>query len=371
MPSAIPTREKWFTMIRGRPASADLDRCTALVFAYHLKPATDTDERLAVADELLHVTRAHLDAHGVAGPLSDVIGLLALSAEKEKRNIAKASRGWATVRKVFAPAGSPLGPTRTVQHRHAGDATPTSLGNYWLEALDPRHRSWGHMDRRIFDDWFNSATELDFWAWLEATGRAQDSGVKYLAPDQRWLYEVVLGQDRRLYRHDPPAHARGAGAVPLCRFSTRTLSTLFSGAGYAIWVCSPDGIFYSDSHVLNRFHHSSFLAGGRVLAGGEWVVDDGLIQLITHKTGHYMATPQNLLNALRLLQRGTDLSHTVVVQTDYAANRSRYLKAQDFIRAAGDAGKCQPIASGSGAPARSAGEAIQMAAYGAAYAFVK
>ena len=370
MPSAIPSRQQWLTMTRGKPAAAELDRCTALVFAYHLRPAGDVEERLRIVNDILGAARGYLEANGVVAPLSSVVGQLALAAEKEQKTIAKASRGWGAARKVFAPSGSPHGPTRTVQHRLAAEAEPTSVKNYWLEALDPRHRSWGHMDRHIFDDWLASPTELSFWEWLEATGRADVAGVQYLAPDERWKYWIVFGDDRRLYRHDPSLGPRGAGKPTLQVFTTRGMSTAFSGSGFAIWVCSPGGIFYSASHEVSHFHHSSFLAGGRVLAAGEWVVHDGTIQLITHKTGHYLASPQNLLRALWLLQPRTDLSRTVVAQTNYATGQTRYVKAVDFVRAGGNAARCEAVKDEQGAAAASAGEAIRRVAGYAAYVFV-
>ncbi len=319
-------------MTRGKPAAAELDRCTALVFAYHLRPAGDVEERLRIVNDILGAARGYLTANGVLAPLSSVIGQLALAAEKEQKTIGKASRGWAAARKVFAPSGSPHGPTRTVQHRLAAEAEPTSVKNYWLEALDPRHRSWGHMDRHIFDDWLASPTELGFWEWLEATGRADVPGVQYLAPDERWRYWIVFGDDRRLYRHDPSLGPRGAGALTLQVFTTRGMSTAFSGSGFAIWVC---------------------------------------IQLITHKTGHYLASPQNLLRALWLLQPRTDLSRTVVAQTNYATGQTRYVKAVDFVRAGGDAARCEAIEDEHGAAAGSAGEAIRRVAGYAAYVFVR
>jgi hypothetical protein len=144
------------------------------------------------------------------------------------------------------------------------------------------------------------------------------------------------------------------------------MSTLRGGAGFAIWVCGPDGTFYSDSHVESHFHHSSFLAGGRVLGAGEWVVSDGLIQLMNYKTGHYRATPKNLLNALRLLKCKTDLSHTVVAMSDYSQRPATYVKALDFIQARGDASLCPAIA------AASAGGAIRAAVGNyASYVFVR
>ena len=343
MPSAVPTKAQWKSMVKGKDPSAEIDRCTVLVSTYHLKSAADVSERTMILDQMLELSGGYLRDHGVASPESAVIGQLGLCAEKEKRLIQTATRGWSAARKVFGASKGALGPTRTVQHRYAGGPNPMSVRNYWLEAVDPRHRSWGHMDASVFDDWLNSDTEISFWDWLERHHRSDVEGVQYLAPDDRWKYWIVFGNDRLLYRHDPGLGPRGKGGIPLARFSTRGMWTAFSRDHFAIWVCSPNGIFYSNSHRVSKFHHSSFLAGGRVLAAGEWVVSQGLILLITHKTGHYMASAQNLLNAVRLLDARTDLRDTVVAQTDYATGTTRYVKARDFLAAGGNASRCHRI----------------------------
>ncbi|MCA9193321.1 MAG: hypothetical protein KDB03_16230 [Planctomycetales bacterium] len=70
-------------------------------------------------------------------------------------------------------------------------------------------------------------------------------------------------------------------------FDTTQLCTVASGLGWAIWVQAPDSSFYSHSHKVARFHHSSFLAGGAVLGAGEWRVSNGRICEFNGKSGHY------------------------------------------------------------------------------------
>jgi hypothetical protein len=345
MSSAIPTANQWQKSIKSRGAVPELDRCTVLVRTYHLKPGTDTAERQMILDQMIQLCAACLKNHGLAGPLGPVFFQLGTSAQKEKKRIQKASKGWGSVRRVFKPSKSPHGPAIPLTHRHHSEAEPTSLGNYWLEALDPRHRSWGHQFLDIFNQWMHSDTTESFWDWLEKTGKADVEGVQYLAPDERWKYWIIFDSlDKCLYRHDPKKGARGNKKnIPLSKFTTRGMSTAHSGRNFAIWVCSPTGVFYSDSHIVSKFHHSSFLGGGRVLAAGEWVVSRGIILLITHKTGHYGASPFNLYNALRLLNDRTDLQKTVVQITDYSRKLTQYIKAVDFLAKGGNASQCHQL----------------------------
>lgn len=88
-------------------------------------------------------------------------------------------------------------------------------------------------------------------------------------------------------------------------------------------------------HAVSEFHHSTFLAGGRVLAAGEWVVMAGKVLLISHKTGHHGASPQMLNNALRLLNQRVDLSKTVVLAQDFTNGRTTYHTVPDFMAVGG------------------------------------
>jgi len=345
MSSAIPTGNQWQKLIKFKGAVPELDRCTILVRTYHLKPGTDIAERQMILDQMLQVCIAYLKHYGLTEPLAPVFFQLGISAQKEKKRIEKASKGWDSVRRVFKPSKSQHGTAKTLTHHHSSNAESTSLGNYWLEALDPRHRSWGHQFGEIFNEWMHSDTTLNFWDWLEKTGKADVEGVQYLAPDERWKYWIIFDSlDKSLYRYNPKIGARGNKKnIPISKFSTRGMSTAHSGEHFAIWVCSPRGIFYSDSHIVNKFHHSSFLSGGRVLAAGEWVVSRGIILLITHKTGHYAASPFNLYNALKQLKSRTDLQKTVVQIKDYGRKRTKYVKAVEFLSKGGSASQCRQV----------------------------
>ena len=106
-----------------------------------------------------------------------------------------------------------------------------------------------------------------------------------------------------------------------------------------MFVCDPGGLFYSGSQIVGRFHHSSFLAGGRVLAAGEWVVSDGRLLLMTNKTGHYRATTQNLANALRILSRKIDITAAKVMAFDQQGG-DQYFHATEIMANNGVRARC-------------------------------
>jgi hypothetical protein len=92
-------------------------------------------------------------------------------------------------------------------------------------------------------------------------------------------------------------------------FDTAQMSTAFSGAGSAIYVLSPDGLMYSGSHKVSKFHHSSFLAAADAAGAGELKVTQGKISEISNKSGHYRPGLPQLVQTLEFLEsKGVDLA---------------------------------------------------------------
>lgn len=261
--------------------------------------------------------------------------------------------------------------------------------DYWLERADPLHRPWGHAGKMLFDEWMNSAADADFFSWIErekdrllkhadaqrdaltlvATDPARtdgerqeadakvhawdhaidilktDQGVKYLDETSRFRYRVIV-RNGILQRRDPKAllerdaggawkDANSAYKLAYKEFSTRELKTVTMGEGWGIWVCSPPGDrrdpkkgakFYSHSHRLDRFHHTSFLAGADVHAAGEWCVSQGKILLISNETGHYQAQPHELKRAIASLHAaGCQLGSTICQIWDRSRGGLRFV----------------------------------------------
>jgi hypothetical protein len=345
MPNPLISVADWKKATKGKGEADKADAIQMLLMSYHRVAGTDVEERARLIQAIADAAHKYTSEHRPDASLYAAMFDIGTQSTKALTTIGKAQQGWGKVKQVFGPSGSSLGKTNPLQHYQKGAINPTSFKNYWLEGLDPKHRSWGHMDRSLFDRWLaDAATTLGFWAWLEDKGLGGGMpSVAYLAPDQRWKYLCIFSHDKIMYQYQATMGARGSGAIPLQRFTTFGMSTAHSGRNFAIWVASGSGAFYSATHVVSQFHHSSFLAGGRVLAAGEWVVSAGKILLISHKTGHHAASEANLFSALKVLDTRLDLSRTVVMAMNFATGANKYVTVREFMTKGGNAAACAEI----------------------------
>jgi hypothetical protein len=131
---------------------------------------------------------------------------------------------------------------------------------------------------------------------------------------------------------------------------TGNMITNGCGKGFAIWVCSPDRRFYTASHDVSTFHHSSFLAGMPVLGAGEWSIDRGRLIAISNKSGHYRPGFEEMFRAmLRLKVNGVDMSSVSVHWIRTAPPQDRFYRATDFMRAR-PASRFSPLFDQAGKP---------------------
>ncbi len=130
-------------------------------------------------------------------------------------------------------------------------------------------------------------------------------GVKYCTPEERKRYAVNVTNGALI----------GADNKP---YDTQEKETHFSHKGWAIYVLGYDNNLYSNTHIVNIFHHSSFFGGGPVQCGGELCCYNGKLRYITNKTGHYRSSPKEFYRLLEFLKyHGVDLK-TVLACNDVA-----------------------------------------------------
>lgn len=161
----------------------------------------------------------------------------------------------------------------------------------WLEAIDPQHRAGGDL-KHYFRAWEASATNLDFFDWL-------DHG------DGRWedLPEC-------------PRSTLDAGAVHYCTLVEREALAVSADTGLMRWkksgelvsgnlifVVSTKGQMFMSQKVRGRFHHSSFLAGNPVCVSGTVVMEAGRFVRLMPYSGHYRPKPGHFEELIDLLKR--------------------------------------------------------------------
>lgn len=230
-----------------------------------------------------------------------------LPARRKKGGYCKGSRAWrAAARKL------------TAMSREA----PIMLADHhWVEAVDERHR-YGHNLKFYFAHWEKSGSTQDFFDWLDrGEGSTVDleicprktldqQKVKYLSSCERDQYEVAVGTDGRLRYKQSGVVVQPAWGKSSNR--TRTKNNL-------IYVVGPNRALYVAIKTKGRFHHSSFFAGGAVVAAGTLEVDeDGTLTKISPSSGHYRPSPDQFRYMKEVFVNGLGVNFDNVVMSEHA-----------------------------------------------------
>ncbi len=143
--------------------------------------------------------------------------------------------------------------------------------------------------------------------------------LEYLTKSERLKYQLFdYGDFFSLFRHTEP-------------YST-------DEGTYDIFVMDENELLYvSGNKGSGKFHHSSFLSGGRVLCAGTIRLKSGKIINIGNFSGHYQPDLQALLRCvIKLRDRyGCDLKKIKVEGTTTGSNSITWKSAEDFLTSRG------------------------------------
>ncbi|KAL9991946.1 putative IQ domain-containing protein IQM [Helianthus debilis subsp. tardiflorus] len=180
---------------------------------------------------------------------------------------------------------------------------------HWLEAIDPRHR-YGHNLHIYYDLWFESESCQPFFYWLDVGDgkeinpekcprfRLQRQCIKYLSPNERESYEVIVENGKLVYRQ------------------SRLLLETVEGSKW-IFVLSTSKNLYVGRKQKGLFQHSSFLAGGATTAAGRLVAHGGILEAIWPYSGHYLPTEENFRDFISFLEENNvDLTNVKKCSVD-------------------------------------------------------
>ncbi len=134
---------------------------------------------------------------------------------------------------------------------------------------------------------------ISFWDWLQQKGVDNIKGVTYLEsePERRPREVSINGQWQDAFGDILSTEEEIAIDAP------------GDGTGWAIFVLSPDGKFYVDTHKEGEYHHSSALAGIPIKGAGAIKVIGGTLQGISDKSGHYKPTAHQMYTTIKQLQK--------------------------------------------------------------------
>lgn len=208
---------------------------------------------------------------------------------------------------------------------------------YWTELAAPHYAT--HESKKVFEDWKRSPTHKNFADWVksEYLPAAMASGDYPQMMKAKTLNEKQVRYLDAEARGDFEVQVRGGLVIAPVeqKFHTGTLTTAFSGSGWAIFVMSTEGKVYTGSHDTGKFHHSSFLSGLPVVAAGEWAVDQGRVRAVTAKSGHYKPTPAMFNRMLDWLANGGVNLLTVAVKPQPWDRAAKWNPAMHVWKAGG------------------------------------
>lgn len=156
-----------------------------------------------------------------------------------------------------------------------------------------------------------------------------DEKITYLNEQERALYEIKVGADGLIYDHNDKLF----DTTRVHRLDDQG-STRVTRRG--IFVVTLDGHWLaSTEQKAGVFHHSSFVAGDRVLVPGTIEVPHGELTALTLESGHYLPEPHRLTVFLHSLKRkGIALGRVRVEMAGIGDSLSRInpsVKALDYM----------------------------------------
>ena len=194
--------------------------------------------------------------------------------------------------------------------------------DYWCEALHPKHYAWA-LSYELFRSWLHDTeTDYSFVQWLK-TSDAKIFQHAHLRPFRK-NKELCLGSEK------DPIMGGNIPKVDLQKIKVKVLLTSMERAeflvrldvtdpnaprfvkqqngnsltGTNLYVIDCNSKIYATPKIVHSFHHSSLVAMGAVICAGiVKTTDEGVIEYIDTKSGHYKPTKTHFLEGLAILQK--------------------------------------------------------------------
>ncbi len=310
----MPDPEEWNTRV-GKSSVAALQRIAELITEYHTLLRNEAGERTAdtTDDEGARIRGRRGGA--IAAPSDSAALKLTLEFQIER-----ASRFLLKLHRKYRKA--PLLGDDLVVKKIGG-----RLAKGQLEALEELHEF-------IFDSVKGSipATDADYVTKIiDRFGR--NVSAKEAAADQR-----LLDQDRLIYYTDlfsqkqlKLSFRKGLAYRWSFNKKERKLkeslydTDAFGDANMSeddasLYVMDGNGAIYvlGQEEEVRKLKHSSLLGGTGILCAGTIRIEQGQVQWLTGKSGHYLPTVEQVVNVLeRLRQYQVDLTNVLVFREDF------------------------------------------------------
>lgn len=166
----------------------------------------------------------------------------------------------------------------------------------WIEFYDPLHRDSSIL-RKPFNQWKENPklqSSMSFFQYLEQQLKNDQQSLlhdtknqlAYLKPSERSEYKIRIQKDCK----DDIVFYNAHGNI--------------LEDGEYMTVLGPDNEIYAAKEQKGKIHHSSFFGGMSVIFAGSFIIEKGVLSVITGHSGHYKP---NDLETERFLKHLKDL----------------------------------------------------------------
>jgi hypothetical protein len=180
-----------------------------------------------------------------------------------------------------------------MKHLGVGKDKKALDSHYWLETniggSNPQH-----IQGADFGNAFGRSGEKFAFNFARKNPQDLDSKVKYVTPENRWRYQIIV-TGGLMYRRTSAVSTASGDLVLLDTGGTGYIFIIDDKANlYCSMGEQPDGLL---------FHHSSIMNGVAVTFAGAIDVAAGKLTGIDNASGHYRPGKDHLLNALAILNK--------------------------------------------------------------------
>ena len=158
--------------------------------------------------------------------------------------------------------------------------------------------------------------------------------------DSEWLpprpFVALNEEQRKIYCTKVESGRLVRNGFPYDSSSDHSIFHKGRESAFSLSAPPPNAELYCGGHVVDVFHHSSFLGSGAVMCGGEiGTNEDGQVTFLSNKSGHYTPTEDQNIQMLEWFAgRGVDLDKVTFAYVKGGSSLTIEMNAGKYLREA-------------------------------------
>ncbi|WP_454781432.1 hypothetical protein [Legionella sp. WA2022007384] len=328
----VPSLEDWEKLC-GKNGLTAIEVNTLLVAItqvlqdYHAIPKTKLEFLDKRMELLSQINEMSIQLMKVLPKAVEPLGVIQKLAENKILYLEKLKNHYKDVKPRHLSKNAMLETIRQREKTHGENPLLSLFGSTLIERLDPAHRTiefnYSDIEKGLnraeypmntaFYEWVRETDPPPFFLWLEehplttalegVSDNWRDSyKTKITSVDYELRDKVHVKTDDEKLKIIPKDTS--AELLPLNTIRLKNISykkgMAFGGVAF-VWDKYNDNLFHVHPHKAGIFHHSSLFNGRKVRCAGMWLVQDGIVAMISNSSGHYKPDTLHFYQLIRFL----------------------------------------------------------------------